>query len=106
MFSKKYFARLIASACFCAPMLAMASWDQTLVDYGNNLRNGLYAIGGTIALSSLVWCGIRWLFARSSGQHDVTFGDYLQQVAVIMAVGGAIVLAAGAWQIFGTGNPT
>ena len=106
MFSKQYFARLMAAAFFCAPMVSMAaSWDQTLVEYGNGLRIGLYAIGGTIALSSLVWSGIRWLLARANGDQSQTFMDYIQQVLVIMAVGGAMVMAGGAWQVFGSGSP-
>lgn len=106
MFSKQYFAQLIAAAFFCAPALSMAaSWDQTLVEYGNGLRVGLYAVGGTIALSTMVWSGIRWLLARANGDQSQTFMDYIQQVLVIMAVGGAIVIAAGAWQVFGSGSP-
>lgn len=106
MFSKQYFARLIAASILCAPLFSVAaSWDQTLVEYGNNLRTGLYAFGGSIALSSLVWSGIRWLLARANGDQSQTFMDYIQQVLVIMAVGGAIVLAAGAWQVFGSGSP-
>lgn len=106
MFNKKYLARLIAVACLCAPVVSMAAaWDQTLVELANNLRIGLYAIGGTLALSTLVWSGIKWLIARANGDQSHTFMDYMQQVAVIMAVGGAIVMAAGAWQIFGSGSP-
>lgn len=107
MFKKKYL-QLIATVGLClAPMLAMAGdWDQTLVDYGRNVRIGLYAIGGSMALGTLVWSGIRWMMSRASGDHSHTFMDYLQQVGVIMVVGGAVVLAAAAWQVFGTGNPT
>ena len=106
MFSKQYFARLIAAAIFCAPMVGMAAgWEQTLVEYGNKLRIGLYAVGGTLALSSLVWSGIRWLLARANGDQSQTFMDYIQQVLVIMAVGSAMVLAGGAWQVFGSGSP-
>lgn len=107
MFNQKYLLRLLAAVVCLAPMFAMAdSWDQTLVTYGRNVRIGLYAIGGSMALGTLVWSGIRWLMSRASGDHSHTFMDYLQQVGVIMVVGGAVLLAAAAWQVFGTGNPT
>lgn len=106
MFSKKHFTRLIVTVFFCTPMLAMAGWQDTLVDLANNLRIGLYAIGGTLALSTLVWSGIKWLIARSQGDQSHTFMDYMQQVVVIMAVGGAVLLAAGAWDVFGSGGAT
>ncbi|MFJ7316421.1 type IV secretion system protein VirB2 [Pseudomonas sp. NPDC098747] len=105
MFSKKYFARLMVSAFFSAPVVAMASWDSDLVDLGNKVRLGLYAFGGTLALGTLVWTGIRWLIARSSGNQDVTFVDYLQQGGVVMAVGGSMVFGAAAWEMFGSGSP-
>ena len=99
--------RLAAAAVCLTPMVVMAAtWDQTLVTTGKNVRIGLYAIGGSMALGTLVWSGIRWLMARASGDHSHTFMDYLQQVGVIIVVGGAVVLGAAAWQIFGTGNPT
>jgi hypothetical protein len=98
----------MAALCF-APVCAMAagtSWDATVVSYARNVRIGLYAIGGSMALGTLVWSGIRWLMARASGDHSHTFMDYLQQVGVIMVVGGAVLLGTGAWQVFGTGDPT
>jgi hypothetical protein len=107
MFSKKYLLRvMMAAVCFVPAVAMAASWDATLLEYGRNVRLGLYAIGGSMALITLLWSGIRWLMSRASGDHSHTFMDYLQQVGVIMVVGGALVLAAGAWQVFGTGNPT
>ena len=107
MFSKKYLLRvMMAAVCFVPAVAMAASWDATLLEYGRNVRLGLYAIGGSMALITLLWSGIRWLMARASGDHSHTFVDYLQQVGVIIVVGGALVLAAGAWQVFGTGNPT
>lgn len=107
MFNKQYLFRLVTAAMCLAPAIAMAAdWDQTVVDYGRNVRIGLYAIGGSIALCTMAWSGIRWLMARASGDHSHTFMDYLQQVGVIIVVGGCIVLGTAAWQMFGTGNPT
>lgn len=107
MINKEYVSRLIVTLVCCAPMAVMAAgWDQTLNEYGRNIRIGLYLIGGTIALSMIVWSGIRWMIARGSGDHSHTFIDYLQQVGVTIVVGGSIVLGAAAWQVFGSGNPT
>jgi len=107
MFKKQTLLRLVTAVVCLAPMFAMAdAWDQTLVTYGRNVRVGLYAIGGSMALGTLCWSGIQWLMARASGNHSHTFMDYLEQVGVIIVVGGAIILAAAAWQVFGTGNPT
>lgn len=101
---QKELIKYLAVAIACTPLLAMADWDQTLLDQGRKVRIGLYALGGSAALISLVWCGIKWLIARANNDHSTTFKDYLEQVWVIIAVGGAMVLAAGAWQIFGTGS--
>lgn len=107
MLTKDNLVRLVSLTVCMFPMLAMADdWAQTLVAQGRNVRIGMYAIGGSAALVTLVWTGIRWLMARASGDHSTTFMTYLEQVGVIIVVGGAVVLAAAAWQIFGTGNPT
>ncbi|MBX4139580.1 type IV secretion system protein VirB2 [Pseudomonas sp. S5F11] len=107
MLRRKFVVRLLGLLICLAPMFAMADdWAQTLVAQGRNVRIGMYAIGGSMALVTLVWTGIRWLMARASGDHSTTFMTYLEQVGVILVVGGAVVLGAAAWQIFGTGNPT
>ena len=107
MFNKQNLLRLVTAVVCLTPMFAMADgWDQELVTLGRNIRIGMYAVGGSMALGTLVWSGIRWLMSRASGDHSHTFMDYLQQVGVIMVVGGAVTLAAAAWQVFGSGNPT
>ncbi len=106
MFKRKYLQRVTTAALCLAPLLAVAGdWDQTLVEYGRNVRIGLYAIGGSMALGTIVWSGIRWMMARANGDHSHTFMDYLQQIGVIIVVGGSVVLATAAWQVFGTGSP-
>lgn len=100
----KQLIKFVVVAIACTPLFAMADWDSTLLEWGRKIRIGLYALGGSAALTSLVWCGIKWLIARGNGDHSTTFMDYLQQVGVIMVVGGALVLAAAAWQVFGTGT--
>ncbi|MCS4315581.1 hypothetical protein M2397_005915 [Pseudomonas sp. BIGb0381] len=101
---QKEFIKLLVVAIACVPLFAMADWDQTVLDQTRKIRIGMYAAGGSAALISLLWCGIKWLLARANGDHSTTFKDYLEQIWVIIAVGGALVLAAGAWQIFGTGT--
>lgn len=101
---QKQLVKFVVVVIACAPLFAMADWDSTLLEWSRKIRIGLYALGGSAALISLVWCGIKWLIARANGDHSTTFMDYLQQVMVIIAVGAAIVLAAAAWQIFGTGT--
>jgi hypothetical protein len=54
----------------------------------------------------MVWKGIQWLAARAAGDHSTTFMDYLQQILVIVAVGGAVVIATAAWGVYGTGATT
>ncbi|WP_426102995.1 type IV secretion system protein VirB2 [Pseudomonas sp. PSPC3-3] len=107
MLNRKKIVGLVGFLVCLMPMVAMADdWAQTLVTQGRNVRIGLYAIAGSMALGSLVYTGIRWLAARTQGDHSTTFMTYLEQVGVIIVVGGAIALGAGAWQIFGSGNPT
>ncbi|MDP4987941.1 MAG: hypothetical protein NWQ08_07455 [Porticoccaceae bacterium] len=100
----KQLVKLLVVVVACTPLLAMAGWDSTLLDWAKKVRIGLYALGGSAALISLCWCGIKWLIARANGDHSTTFMDYLQQVLVIVAVGAAMVVAAGAWQVFGSGT--
>lgn len=97
--------RVVVVALCCMPALAMADWLSTLQTWGTNIRLGLYALGGTLALGCLMWSGIQWLIARSTGDRSHTFMDYLQQVGVTLVVGGTMVLGAAAWQVFGTGTP-
>ena len=90
----------------CMPALAMAAgWDQALQKWGTDIRLALYALGGTLGLGCLMWSGIQWMIARSTGDRSHTFMDYLQQVGVLVVVGGTMVLGAAAWQVFGTGTP-
>jgi hypothetical protein len=90
----------------CLPAVAMAAgWDQELQKWGTTIRLFLYAIGGTLALGCLMWSGIHWMIARSTGDRSHTFMDYLQQVGVTVVVGSTMVLGAAAWQVFGTGVP-
>jgi hypothetical protein len=82
----------------------MADWDSGMQDTARSIRLVLYTLGGTIAGGTLVWSGIQWLISRSNGDHSHTFLDYLKQAAAVAAVGGSMVLAAGAWQLMGSGS--
>lgn len=97
--------QIIVFAVACLPTLASADWMTTLQTYATNIRLGLYAIGGTIAVSGLVWSGIQWLIARAAADRSHGFMDYLKDTGVVVAVGGAVVLGTAAWQVFGTGTP-
>ena len=107
MFEKKHLTRVVMLITCLLPLVATAAeWDQKMVSLFRDIRLGMYAVGGSIALSTLVWSGIQWLISRSNGDHQHTFLDYMKQAGVILVVGGSIVLAAAAWQVFGSGNPT
>lgn len=97
--------RILVFALACMPAFASADWMSTLQTYATNVRVGLYAIGGTVAVSGLVWSGIQWLMARASGDRSHGFMDYLKDTLVVTAVGAAVVLATAAWQVFGSGTP-
>lgn len=97
--------RIALAALCCMPALAMADWQSSLQTWGTNIRLALYALGGTLALGTLMWNGIQWMIARATGDRSHTFMDYLQQVGVLVVVGGTMVLGAAAWQVFGTGTP-
>lgn len=97
--------RIALVALCCMPALAMADWQSSLQTWGTNIRLALYALGGTLALATLMWSGIQWLIARATGDRSHTFMDYLQQVGVLVVVGGTMLLGAAAWQVFGTGTP-
>lgn len=103
--TNKNLQRLALIALCCMPAVAMADWQSTLQTYGTNIRLALYALGGTLGLLCLMWSGIQWQIARSSGDRSHTFMDYLQQVGVIVVVGSTMVLGAAAWQVFGSGAP-
>lgn len=96
---------ILVAAIVCMPTIASADWMQTLQTYATNVRLGLYAIGGTVAVSGLVWSGIQWLIARASGDRSHGFMDYIKDTLVVVAVGAAIVLGTAAWQVFGSGAP-
>lgn len=105
MLGKKLKVLVVVVACM-APAVAMAAgWDSTLQKWGTNIRLALYALGGTLGLACLMWSGIQWQIARATGDRSHTFMDYLQQVGVLVVVGGTMVLGAAAWQVFGTGTP-
>lgn len=103
--TNKNLQRLALIALCWLPGVAMADWVSTLQTWGTNIRLGLYALGGTIGLCCLMWSGVQWQIARSSGDRSHTFMDYLQQVGVLVVVGGTMVLGAAAWQVFGSGAP-
>lgn len=86
---------------FFVPTLAFASWTDTLNSYAKDTQIGLYAVGGTVALGSLIYVGIRWQISRMNGDMETTLGDYFKQIAVIAIVGASLVIAAAAWQFFG-----
>ncbi|WP_375139241.1 conjugal transfer protein [Pseudomonas japonica] len=96
---------ILLVAVACMPSLASADWQETLQTWGTNIRLALYALGGTLGLCCLMWSGIQWQIARSTGDRSHTFMDHLQQVGVLVVVGGTMVLGAAAWQVFGTGEP-
>nr|WP_243787343.1 conjugal transfer protein [Pseudomonas amygdali] len=89
----------------CLPGIASADWLTTLNQWGSNIRLGLYTLAGTLGLVCLIWSGAQWLIARSTGDRSHTFMDYLQQVGVLLVVGGSVALGTAAWQVFGTGVP-
>lgn len=101
----KQLQRAVLLVMCCLPAIAMADWQQTLQTWGTNIRLALYALGGTLGLACLMWSGINWMIARSTGDRSHTFVDYLQQVGLLVVVGGSMVLGAAAWQVFGSGAP-
>ncbi|MEQ0866942.1 hypothetical protein [Pseudomonas aeruginosa] len=101
--------RLLRLAVFLAvytPFAMADEWDQKAVQLAKNIRLGMFAIGGSLALLSLLWVGIGWMIARANGDHSKTFMDYVNQVIVIAAVGAALILGAWAWAYFGGGTVT
>ncbi|WP_325347138.1 hypothetical protein [Xylophilus sp.] len=97
--------RLAVFLAVYTPLMAMADeWDQKAVQVAKNIRLGMFAIGGSLALLSLLWVGIGWMIARANGDHSKTFMDYVNQVIVIAAVGAALILGAWAWAYFGGGT--
>ncbi len=94
----------ITMALALVPLAAHADWLSTLNQYGTNIRIGLYTLAGTLAIGSLIWAGVLWMIARAAGDRSQTFMDYVQQVLVIICVGGSIGLGTAAWQLFGTGG--
>ncbi|KPX40060.1 hypothetical protein ALO68_200120 [Pseudomonas syringae pv. helianthi] len=96
---------ILLVALACLPGIASADWLSTLNQWGSNIRLGLYTLAGTLGLVCLIWSGARWLIARSTGDRSHTFMDYLEQVGVLLVVGGSVLLGTAAWQVFGTGVP-
>lgn len=87
------------------PGFASADWLATLQEWGTNIRLGMYALAGTLGLCSLMWSGVQWMIARSTGDRSHTFMDYLQQMGVLLVVGGTMAIGAAVWQVYGTGEP-
>ncbi|WP_411566818.1 conjugal transfer protein (plasmid) [Pseudomonas orientalis] len=101
----KQLQRAVLLVMCCLPAIAMADWQSTLQTWGTNIRLALYALGGTLGLACLMWSGINWMIARSTGDRSHTFVDYLQQLSLLVVVGGTMVAGAAAWQVFGSGTP-
>jgi hypothetical protein len=83
------------------PQFAQAGWMDTLKSWASDLQVGLYALGGVLALGSLMWVGIKWQISRSNGDMETTVMDYFKQVALIAIVGATMIIGAAAWQMFG-----
>lgn len=94
----------VTLALALVPLAAHADWMQVVNQYGTNIRIGLYSFAGILALVSLIWAGVLWMIARAAGDRSHTFMDYVQQVLVIICVGGSIAIGTAAWQLFGTGG--
>lgn len=92
----------------CSPYALAASgtgWLTTLNQYTKAIQIGLYALAGTVVLVCITISGIRWQAARMSGSHEKTFMNYIEDLMVVMFVGGGVALATAAWQIWGSGTP-
>lgn len=101
-FTAIHFNQLVFGILFLMlPEIAMAGWIDTLKSWSKEIQVGLYAVGGILALSSLMWVGIRWQISRSNGDMETTAMDYFKQVGVIAVVGSTMILGAAAWQFFG-----
>ena len=87
------------------PGFASATWSDTLQTWGTEIRLAMYALAGTLGLCCLMWSGIQWMIARSTGDRSHTFMDYLQQMGVLLVVGGTMAIGAAVWQVYGTGEP-
>ena len=94
---------LVAVACL--PGFASADWSDTLQTWGTSIRLALYALAGTLGLCCLMWSGAQWMIARATGDRSHTFMDYLQQMGVLLVVGGTMAIGTAIWQIFGSGAP-
>ncbi|MCY1271830.1 hypothetical protein D9M68_356020 [compost metagenome] len=94
-------AQLAVLAVALFPVLAHADWYNTLDDYAKQIQAGLYLLAGTIAIGAIVWCGLRWMVARSTGDHSVGFTDYISTIGIAGLVGGSIAAGTYAWQFFG-----
>lgn len=101
----KQLQRAVLLVMCCLPAIAMADWQSTLQTWGTNIRLALYALGGTLGLACLMWSGINWMIARTTGDRSHTFVDYLKQVGLLVVVGGTMLIGAAAWQVFGSGTP-
>lgn len=95
--------RLLVMFVFMFPVAAMAAvdWDKKLIEIANSTQTAMFAIGGSLAGCTLIWNGIQWMISRANGDHQHSFLDYVKQSAVILAVGGALVIAAAAWAVLG-----
>lgn len=100
---KSVVPRLLAMLVFMFPVVAMAAvdWDKKLIEIANSTQTAMFALGGSLAGCTLIWNGIQWMISRANGDHQHSFLDYVKQSAVILAVGGAIVIAAAAWAVLG-----
>lgn len=94
--------QLAVMALAFVPLFAHADWYDDLNDYASKIQVGLYLLAGTIAVGAVVFVGLRWLIARSTGDHSVGFTDYLSTIGVAGLVGGSIAAATYAWQFFGS----
>ncbi|WP_226020550.1 hypothetical protein [Serratia symbiotica] len=94
-------ARFYALLVMTLPLYASATWYDPIVNFAREFQTALIIIGGTMAIGSLVFVGVCWIISRMAGTSKTTAMDYVEQIAVIGTVGGAIAAATWAYQIWG-----
>jgi hypothetical protein len=96
---------IVLAALGCIPALYRVDWQSASYDYGAHVRLWLFAGGGLLMLSWVMWSAIQWLAARASGNRSYSFMAYLEQYLVPLILGCIGVLVAAAWQFFGAVTP-
>jgi hypothetical protein len=74
----------------------------SIVDYltqqATTFKIGMVALSAVWVLCCIIWAGMQLAYSRMTGTHGKTFGEYIQDLMLVMFIGLVPAAAAAIWQ--------